>query len=88
MAKKQTVKDLEAKTGKPDSIRNVNGKNARSDKQIETIEKELARLVPGLTLPKELPTVIVLQYPGNVTKYITGLDIPTASAVLNALGLM
>lgn len=87
MAKK-TIKDLEAETGKPDSIRNVTGKNARSDKHVETLEKQLGDLVPDLTLPASMPSDIVIRYSAGTAKWLTGDELRSAAAVLNALGLL
>ena len=84
MKAQKTVKDLENESGKPDSVRNLNGRNARSDKQIKNIVSEFKERLADLTLPEKMPASILIQYAdGSVTAISNSGELKQASALLN-----
>jgi hypothetical protein len=89
MAKQpKTIKDMEAASGKPDSIVTLTGRNVRSDKLVDNYLKDFKKALPALTLPERMPVDVVVRYADGTSTWITGDDIKAAAALLNFAGLL
>lgn len=85
---KKTVRTVEDESGQADSIRNLDGSNARGDKKISTLQKQFAKLIPRFSLPDSMPKEVVIHYEDGSSKSFTGLPVQAIATVLHGLGLL